>query len=461
MVLDIHLRSAQLLDDNAYHIAYERNHLHMSACPSTSVILSLKTNRSLWTEIQQSGTSNTLEYLPELQTHISTYGLRILPPSSYRQLFKQPPPEVLCLIFTSSIYSGGMVCRGWHRIVLSFGLVCRAWMHAFDLLYEDFFDRSSGSLSPSIIRFAAGLRLNPARASALIRRFSTLYFNRIPKPGETNEQASRSLVDILSTATLVQELKVADVVVDHKDIYMQALCGCTEVREIEIAQGYRHPGRGPPAYVPALFDVIQCMTHWPHLRALSIRQFVAGHLDSGSSISDKSDPVPYPRLEHLLLVGGEISGRELLCLTSPSLKKVTLADLTGLTHASLKEWLLAISPTLEELRIGRCTIRRENEYEGFAIDEVIGEMDKLHTLSLDGDFFSKLVLTRKARRPKSSTTHRITLVGQLPEIFTEDFLGVLEYTGWEDILLLNAAYRYPELFERAKAVAERNGIHLR
>ncbi|TFY70349.1 hypothetical protein EVG20_g2660 [Dentipellis fragilis] len=462
MLLDIDIRSPQLLDDKAYRVVYEHSHLCTSVCPSTSVMLSLKANRAFCTQIQQTESRDAAPYVPKPQVDIRTYGIRILPQSSSRQPFKHPPPEILCLIFSSSLYSGNEIDDHWQELLLSFGLVCRAWVHALDLLYEDFSDGNGGWPSPNLNCFAAALRLNPARASA-IRRFSTLYFNHVPRPGETNEQASQSLIDILSAATLVQELKVADVVVDHKDMCMQALRGCTEVREFGIAKGYRSPGGGPQVYTPALSDVIQCMAHWPHLRALSISQFIAGHIDSGSSLSDKPDAVPYPRLEHLLLLAGEISGRELLCLTSSSLsslKKVTFGGLTGLTHASLKEWLRAVSPTLEELEIGRCTIRRENDYEAFAIDAVIGEMDKLHNLSLHGDFYSGLVFTRKAKKPRSSITHRITLVGPPPDLFAEDFLGILEHTGWEGITLLHVDHEDPGLIERAQKVAEEHGIQL-
>ncbi|TFY70353.1 hypothetical protein EVG20_g2665 [Dentipellis fragilis] len=454
MLLGIYLRSAQLLDNNAYRIVYEHTQLCTSARLSVSVMLSLKTNRSLWTLERANAFPN-----PEMG--IITYGIRIVPPTSSRQLFKQPPPEILRLIFTSSLYSMGKKDDRWQESLLSFGLVCRAWVHALDLLYRDVF--RGGWPSPNINRFAAALRHNPARAGA-IRCFSTHYFIAMLRSDETDKQVSRSLIDILSKATLVQELDVDGVVFDHKDMYMQALCGCTEVRNFGIAQTNGYPDRGSPAYVPAVSDVIQCMTHWPHLRVLSMLEFVAGHLDSGYSVSDKLNSVLWPRLEQLILLRGEISGHHLLRVTPPSLsslKEAHLGGLTGLNNASLKEWLLAVAPTLEELTIGRCIIQRENDHEGFAIDEVIDKMDKLHILTLDADSCSQLVFTRKAKRSTSGITHKFTLLRLLPESFTEDFLAVLRCTGWEDINLWIVSTEELELIERAKKVAEEQGIHLR
>ncbi|TFY69321.1 hypothetical protein EVG20_g3201 [Dentipellis fragilis] len=444
---DIQLRPPQLVDDDAYRIVHEHKQLCTSAPSSKSVMLFLLASCSFRGQLKPSNPMGVVCALPA-PVGVSARGVRILPPPALHPPFKQPPPEILHLIFLQALED--KLYEPWRSSLLSFTLVCRAWAPVFVMLYQDFSQYAGGRSPPKQVGLAAALRLNPERGRA-IRRFSPYHFR---SGDETYEELSQALVDILSSASLVEDLTIKDVFVDYKDKFIQALRGCTAVTSFMVNRGPPDPEKEPSTYVLSLADIITCMAHWRSLRILTIYGF-------NSSINSNGDnPTPICQLQQLRLQGGRASDLELMHITSSSLSSLRQVDfdkVTGITNSGLKEWLLAVAGTLKSLSFDDCTFSRENNDEEHAIDAAIGQMDQLRSLQLDGEMYTELVFMRKEKKPRPpgvrGRIYRIRLSSIRPGAFTKHFLSVLKYTGWEDINMWGAFDHEPELREEAKKVA--------
>ncbi|KAA1472063.1 hypothetical protein DENSPDRAFT_871938 [Dentipellis sp. KUC8613] len=450
----IYLRSSQLIEDNAYRTVYDFSQMCTSSPSSKSVMLFLSASCSFRGWLKPTNPEGIECVLPA-PIGVTARGVRILPPPALHPPFRQPPPEILHLIFLQSLVSE--LNEPWRPSLLSFALVCREWAPAFIMLYQDFSQYAGGRSPPKLVGLASALRLNPERGRA-IRRFSPYHF----RDGiDTYEELSQALVDTLSLAVLVEDLTIKDVCVELKDKFIQALCGCAAVTSFIVNRGPPDPEKEPSTYVLSLADIIACMAHWRSLRVLTIYGF-------STSINLNGDgPEPICQLERLRLQGGRASDPELMRITSsslPSLQQVEFSRVTGITNSALREWLFAMAGTLKGLSFDRCDFSRENDDEEYAIDVAIGRMDQLKSLNLDKDMCTDLVCMRKERKPRPPNIHfrnyNIHMSNIRPGAFTRHFLSVLRNTGWEEIAMWGAFDHDPELREEVKKVAEEQGVFL-
>ncbi|KAA1472051.1 hypothetical protein DENSPDRAFT_871931 [Dentipellis sp. KUC8613] len=449
---DLQLRPPQLADDDAYRIVHEYKQLCTSAPSSTSVMLFLLASCSFRGQLKP---DNPLGEICDVSAPIGVVarGVRILPPPALHPPFKQPPPEILQLIFLQPLED--MMYDPWRRSIFSFALVCRAWAPAFALLYQDFSEYAKGRSPPSQLDVGAALRVNPEYGRS-IRRLSPYHFR---DGKETNMDVSQALVDIVSSAVGVEDLTIKDVFVELKDKFIQALCGCTMLKAFKANRGPPDPENEPSTYVLSLADIITCMVNWRSLRIMEIYAF------SPSVNFDRHCPKPACQLEQVRLQGGRASDIELMYIMSASfssIQKVDFANVTGITNSGLKEWLSAVSGSLRGLTFQDCTFPRANDDEEYAIDAVVGKMDQLQTLQLDGDMYTDLVFMRKEKRPRVPGRARasISLHNIRPGTLTRHFLLVLTYTGWQNITLWGAFHGEPELKEEAKKVASEHEVTL-
>ncbi|TFY65948.1 hypothetical protein EVG20_g5148 [Dentipellis fragilis] len=462
----VYLRSPQLLEDDTYRIVHE----HTLLCPqSRAAMLFLKANRSIRGCLSAFAIRLQEHHHRLLRTGyagpagIVARGACILPPPSLRAPFKQPPPEILLLIFSAvTAINEKDLMDGrdpWRESLFACARVCRAWTQpALDALYADFFayQTGSGGGGPDQVELAAALRLNPARGRA-IRRFATRHFT--PRDGEDDHEAlSQALVCILSAAVLVQDVTVEDVRAPDKDGLVEALCGCAAVRTFALDKGA--PWVQRDSIRLSLDDVIRCVAHWPQLRALTMENYGRSAQQTASA-SDGGESGITCKLNELSLDHGRASYTQLRRLTASSLSSLTqvsLVDIVGLTNADVTEWLLAMAPNLVRLRLKRCEFPKHRPDEELAVDVAVMEMDNIENLALEGGLFTESVFRLKRRTTRSGATRRLYLRRIRPGAFTTRLLSLLESTGWGKVEVGNVPDGDEELFKSAKRIARERGI---
>jgi hypothetical protein len=210
------------------------------------------------------------------------HGVRILPPSNTRPLFRNPPTEVLSQIFGHAVED--KLYTRWRTTLVAFAKVCREWMPALDHLFKDFGDYSGGSNPPDITAVAKALQANPALGYA-IRTFSPRHFRKEEDEelGDKTEASyltsSEAIVQILQTARFATAVEVP---ATHKaliDNLVEALCVSGDV-QVFVNGGYI-PATAIGGYRCSLtlVDIFRCMTSWPRLSELKLYSFSGSNND--------------------------------------------------------------------------------------------------------------------------------------------------------------------------------------
>jgi hypothetical protein len=196
----------------------------------------------------------------------------------------------------------------------------------------------------------------------------------------------------------------------------------------------------PPRYI----DSIRC-TRTLHLHTLQIP-----HSQSNCKI------------EELVLTIGTLTGIQLqrfISQSKPSLKKLLLEEIEGVSNKEFLVFLLSVSPTLRSIQLRNCTFSRDTVDEEYAIDAAMPSL-YLEEAKIDGDMCSVLALSRKAPSvPKRAG------VGGRDTIFlsirsTADWEGLIEalrVTGWGAVIIKSGAGR-AELLSRAFEEAKSRDI---
>jgi len=103
------------------------------------------------------------------------------------------------------------------------------------------------------------------------------------------------------------------------------------------------------------------------------------------------------RLVFLILGDGTLIGSQLLYFippTPPTLSKLVLVKIKGLTNADFTVFLDAVAPSLEILHLQECSFTKTSSSEELALDATISKMN-LKIAQMNTDHISTLALSRK------------------------------------------------------------------
>ncbi|KAG6863073.1 hypothetical protein C0991_008378 [Blastosporella zonata] len=146
-------------------------------------------------------------------------------------------------------------------------------------------------------------------------------------------------------------------------------------------------------------DTIQeVMSKWPCLQELTLsRLSLWSPFDEDTKLA--SFPALSFQLETLRLYHSKIKGHQMMrfvTMPNPTLRVLSLWELTGLLNNEFAALLTTVAPTLEEVQIEDCQFLRVTDDEEFAIDTVMPHFAALKLLIAVGvGLVSALAISRK------------------------------------------------------------------
>jgi hypothetical protein len=173
----------------------------------------------------------------------------------------------------------------------------------------------------------------------------------------------------------------------------------------------------------------------------------------------------------MYLQNGYISGFQLLQFISPpqpTLKRVELQHLHGLSNRDLVSFLSQVSSTLQSFSINSCFVSRDTIDEEYAFDAVVHKMLCLDQAYIAGsDLATLLAITRKTRRAPIDPfvfpwPTQISVELESCQIDVDLVIEALHATGWHAVTLVHTAFAQwtPEQRERIHQLAREKGIHV-
>lgn len=434
------LHPPEAMESHSLRTLYD--HVEPCAPSSNSAILFLRINDTLRGSLTPKVRSRII-CARSAPMAIPVHGVRILPPPASRKPFINLPIELLHMIFEEAVKDKFQY--SWRATLISFALVCRAWRPALDHLFEHFGPFNAALVRPDAPQLAMTIRRNP-ELGMKIRVFDPSHF-RIAKEKMGFEKA---IITILQNAKMVRELWVSDT---HRTLardFVRALCSSPYVESFRTTVSKTV---SEDRYILSLDDIIQCLSHWPRVRTVSIYGFT-------KSLTTGVDGLPTPScsIRNLSLQNGFLTFPQLRLFTAsslPTLQNVTLRNISGLSNEDLRTWLVDVVATLTSLGIQFTPLSRRSDDEEYAVDALLPKMAHLRHLELEGDVASELVLSRYApccERGQPSRREGSTLtVDNMPGVDVHGFVGALKATRWARVTATNLVLREEKMKLKAEA----------
>ncbi|KAJ6580054.1 hypothetical protein DFH09DRAFT_1146405 [Mycena vulgaris] len=420
------------------------------------VVLYLKLNHTLRGSVKPNNKSGLVCAYPA-PMGIHAFSVRIYPPRSQRRIFTQPPPEILSVIFGCAVEKK---YGSWRPTLISFALVCRDWVVALEHLFHEFGSYTNGGTAPDLVAVSKAVQAKPELGKA-IWQLSRSHFGHDPSH---NEQEYLDLAiafkNVLHSAKQVRKLEIFHTHSSLREEFVEALSQSRDVRSFLINS---HSTADEPKYHcrPTLLDLFRCCQRWPRLHELRLFDWDGPNpfsQDVEQFVIEQTPPLDCA-LRSILLFNGPITGPQLCNITAgshSSLSDVHFNGIIGLSNAGLKDCLLQVASSLQQIKIEKCSIARANDDEEYALDAAMSHFTSLSSMRIDGDFLSELAVLRKT---SSSRWNRDMIdLANCPGVNPHGLVQALKYTGWHTVSALRLFEGNAPLLEEAKAIAKERGL---